>query len=55
MKDTDTASALTPKTERSPYVKPSLNTFGLLADITRKVGTTGLLADKAGGGTNKTM
>lgn len=41
--------------DRQPYSVPKLHTFGLLADITRRVGTTGLLADKSGGGTNKTM
>lgn len=41
--------------ERQQYRMPTLHTFGLLADITRAVGVTGLLADKPGGGTNKTM
>ena len=41
--------------DRQPYSAPKLHTFGLLADITRTVGMTGLLADKAGGGNNKTM
>ena len=52
-KDSQTESV--PVTERQPYSAPQLHVFGLLADITRAVGTTGLLADKAGGGTNKTM
>ena len=55
MNDIDTVTDLTIVAERSLYVTPSLHTFGLLADITRRVGTTGLLADKSGGGTNKTM
>ncbi len=40
---------------RLPYCAPKLHIFGLLADITRRVGMTGLLSDKPGGGTNKTM
>ena len=44
-----------PMPARQTYQSPKLHTFGLLADITRRVGTTGLLADKSGGGTNKTM
>ena len=48
-------SEAAPTVERLPYTTPSLHTFGLLADITRRVGVTGLLADKTGGGTNKTM
>ena len=40
---------------RAPYTIPRLNTFGTFAALTRIVGTTGLLRDKAGGGTNKTM
>ena len=51
----DSQSESVPETERQPYSAPTLHTFGLLADITRAVGTTGLLRDKPGGGTNKTM
>jgi hypothetical protein len=55
MNDTDCGASLMEQAEPLPYIAPRLHTFGLLADITRRVGTTGLLADKSGGGTNKTM
>ena len=51
----DSQSEAVPMPARQPYSAPILHTFGLLADITRAVGMTGLLADKAGGGNNKTM
>ena len=51
----DSQPEAVPPPKRQPYVTPLLHTFGLLADITRKVGMTGLLSDKAGGGNNKTM
>jgi hypothetical protein len=40
---------------RAPYATPRLQTFGTVASLTRVVGMMGLLADKTGGGTNKTM
>ena len=55
MNATDCGPSLMEQAEPLPYIAPSLHTFGLLADITRKVGMTGLLSDKAGGGNNKTM
>jgi hypothetical protein len=42
-------------TARAPYATPRLQTFGTVAALTRNVGMMGLLADKTGGGSNKTM
>lgn len=39
---------------RAPYSAPRLQEFGTFAALTRRVGTMGMLADKSGGGTNKT-
>ena len=39
----------------SAYSTPRLQTFGTFSELTRRVGTTSIWADKSGGGTNKTM
>jgi hypothetical protein len=36
------------------YVRPQLLRYGSVTALTRRVGTTGTLRDKAGNGTNKT-
>jgi hypothetical protein len=40
---------------KAPYSTPRLQTFGTFASLTRTVSTHSALADKSGGGTNKTM
>jgi hypothetical protein len=39
---------------RAPYAAPRLLTFGTFAALTQTAGMTSTLADKAGGGNNKT-